>query len=169
MKKSMFMGTIISVAALLAIGISGNILYHQNKAGKITKPQVEVSGILESELLDYKITQDQENTVEFYVRPNNLFYSVEDNTQPTGRIIYHGCLESKIRVELGTGNLLPRLKNGDIVTFKVKATAVEEGKKYKGTTFASCMTPVMNYGSDSVKSAGFLKGKLIDYSTKISK
>ena len=66
MKKSMFMGTIISVAALLAIGISGNILYHQNKAGKITKPQVEVSGILESELLDYKITQDQENTVEFY-------------------------------------------------------------------------------------------------------
>ena len=42
------------------------ILYHKNKAGKITKPQVEVSGILESELLDYKITQDQENTVEFY-------------------------------------------------------------------------------------------------------
>ena len=158
----------LGVAAVVG-AVTGSYISYFLKSS-VAKSKVTVSGIVESKGLDYKVAQiqDQENTVGFYVRPESVFYLVEDNTQPSGKMMLHGCLKNQIRVEVRTGNSLPRLQNGDTVTFEVNDASVEEGKNYDNISSVSCMRPKV-YNTNGVRTTGLLQGKLISYSTKITK
>ncbi len=162
----------------LATGVAGAIgavmvvyTYYNNflKPALVAKPQVIVTGTVENTALDYKLAQSQgqENTVRFYVKYGSLFYSLDYNPPAIKKRILHGCLESQVRVELGTGNSLPRLQNGDTITFKVDRSLVE----VDDTTNPNipCVNPMRSYSFDNILNPGVLEGKLTGYSTEITK